>query len=347
MGLFLNRPSSNGKNGVPVWFMRQAGRYHSHYQNLKLKHTFLQLCKQPELACEVTLGPIEDFKFDAAILFSDLLFPLEYMGFGLDYNPGPVLDRHLETDQSWNDLNKNAHTNAQEFYTFQKKACELLKVKLPPQVTLLGFVGAPLTLFSYAAEGGHDGNLISTKKGLYDGRFEKFFEKLYPHLLQEMILQSEGGAEAICLFDTSSGELCFDDYVRFVTPKIDFVISEFKKVCPQTKVVYYSKCTHIEYIQSLNLKNIDVIGVDGRMDLAKVFQTLPAHLYIQGNIDPSWLHLPWKDLENNLELLKTKMIKSNVDFSRWIFGLGHGVLQKTPESNVRQTVEWVHENLLY
>ncbi|MEI7670264.1 MAG: uroporphyrinogen decarboxylase family protein, partial [Pseudomonadota bacterium] len=201
MGLFSDRDiNTDGKTQIPVWFMRQAGRYHSHYQKIKQKSDFMTMCKNPSIACEVTMGPIRDFNFDAAILFSDLLFPLEQLGMGLSYVSGPpTLQFKIE---KLIDLKKCTITQpSSNFYNFQKEATELIKKELPSQKSLLGFVGAPFTLYTYAVEGSHSGNLTDSKRGFYDGRFKGFCEMLIPELLSEMSLQAQGGADAICLFD--------------------------------------------------------------------------------------------------------------------------------------------------
>lgn len=346
MGLFNNRDENNGKTQVPVWFMRQAGRYHAHYQNIKKNSDFMSMCKTPDLACEVTMGPIEDFDFDAAILFSDLLFPLEQLNMGLNYLQGPPeLGFHLNQEENYQKLKVLAP--AQEFYDFQAQALTLLKEKLPQNKTLLGFVGAPFTLFTYATEGSHKGFLTSTKTGLYDGRFERFMETLYPELLENMKVQAQGGADALCLFDTAAGELCFKDYQKFMIPWIRKIAKDFKQSFPNKEIVYYSKYTHLKYLQAIESEHIDVLGIDWRNDLAEVINTLGKDYYIQGNIDPCWLHLPWNKLEENLEGLKIEMLEKKVDFSKWIFGLGHGVIIQTPEENVRNTVQWVKRSLLY
>src|SRR5579862_272598 len=139
----------------PVWFMRQAGRYHRHYQRLRARYEFIDLCKRPELAVEVTLGPIEDFGFDAAILFSDLLFPLEAMGMGLRYDPGPKLDWHLRNVGDVNRLSGGA-ARAQHM-AFQAEAITRLRARLNPDCGLIGFVGGPFTLYAYAVAGSHEG----------------------------------------------------------------------------------------------------------------------------------------------------------------------------------------------
>lgn len=345
MGLFNDRLKTNdGKTQVPVWFMRQAGRYHSHYQNIKKDSDFMTMCKNPEMACEITMGPIRDFNFDAAILFSDLLFPLEQLGLGLTYAPGPILEFRIETPA---DVKKcKLIQDSRSYYNFQKEATKLLRAELPQTKSLLGFVGAPWTLYTYAVEGSHSGNLTSSKKGFYDGRWQGFCEILIPELLTEMSVQAEGGADAVCLFDTAVGELTFVDFKEFVLPKLRKVTSEFKKLHPTKKVVYYSKLTHMNYLQEIQDKNIDVLGIDWRMDLASALKTLGNDYMIQGNFDPSYLHYDWANVEKKLEQFWAPLRElKNLD--RWICGLGHGVLQQTPEENVRKTVEYIHKNFNY
>lgn len=343
--IFENRIKENGKTRVPVWFMRQAGRYHDHYQNLKKEHDFMELCKNPELACEVTMGPIREFDFDAAILFSDLLFPLEELGTGLVYNPGPKLDLTISKLSDLGRLKQNGFSK--DYYLFQKEACQLLKKTLPESKTLLGFVGAPFTLYAYAVEGAHAGALVSSKTGLYDGRFEKFCELLLPNVLNEMIMQAEGGADAMCLFDTAVGELTVKDFERIVLPKLKFLTSEFKKKFPEKKVIYYSRNTHMNHLRAIQDDNIDVIGVDWRHNLGEVLNEFSKDYYIQGNFDPCWLHLPWEKLEANLKEFHQEVIDSKADMSRWIMGLGHGVLQHTPQMNVKNTIDYIHKNFVY
>lgn len=325
---------------LPVWFMRQVGRYHSHYQGIKKNSDFMTMCKNPELATEVTLGPIQDFGFNAAILFSDLLFPLEQLGMGLSYHSGPpTLEWHLETP---NDIEKLKITKpGKEFYEFQGKACSLLRKRLPEDVTLLGFVGAPFTLYTYAVEGSHAGNLVSAKKGLYDGRFEAFTRILIPELVNEMLMQANNGAEAVALFDTAAGECSPSDYKELIVPKINEVLQKFKIQSPNTKIIYYSKHTQLAHIKSLNFELIDVIGVDWRCDLVEVQKILPKHVFIQGNLDPSWLHLPWELLEKKANIYYQDLRDRGLDFKRWVAGLGHGVLIETPEENVRKLVKLI------
>ncbi len=345
MGLFNDRlKNADGTTQVPVWFMRQAGRYHSHYQGIKKDSDFMTMCKDPKLACEVTMGPIRDFNFDAAILFSDLLFPLEQLGLGLTYNPGPILKIKLE---SLADLKKlKLIEDSKSYYGFQKEATKLLSAELPKSKTLLGFVGGPWTLYAYAVEGSHHGDLTSAKKGFYDGRYQGFLELLLPELLEEMNQQALGGADAICLFDTAVGELMISDFKEFIVPSLRKLSAEFKKLHPNKKIVYYSKLTHLNYLQAIEDKNIDVLGIDWRMSLKDALNTLGKDYMIQGNIDPSYLHYDWNVLEKKLAQFWDSVRDSN-HLDRWICGLGHGVLQRTPESNVRMAVEYIHKNFKY
>ena len=336
MGLFTDRNKQ-----IPVWFMRQAGRYHKHYQGLRSKHSFMDLCKKPELACEVTMGPIEDFNFDAAILFSDLLFPLEYLGMGLSYESGPpTLEVQLKTKE---DLKKiSAQGKAESFFSFQKEATQLLKARLPSNKTLLGFVGAPFTLYTYASEGSHKDGLHLSKRGLYEGRYEDFFKLLLPCLEIEMQVQAEGGADAVCLFDTAVGELSPQDFERYILPSLKIICQNFKTKFPKTRLVYYSKNTSLAHLRLIaTIKEIDVLGIDWKNDLSATLKEFGDRFYIQGNIDPDWLFLPWEELERRLENLWGQM-KTHPHLNKWIFGLGHGVLPQTPEENVKKAVEWIH-----
>lgn len=343
--LFNNRIKTEDKTRVPVWFMRQAGRYHQHYQNIKKGSDFMSMCKNPQLACDVTMGPIDEFDFDAAILFSDLLFPLEFLNLGLTYRNGPPeLAVHLCDDPELKNVKPIA--DATQWFDFQGQACKKLRSTLPDSKGLIGFVGSPFTLYTYASEGSHSGNLVASKQGLFNGLFNRFCELLIPAVLEEMRVQARNGVDTIAIFDTAAGELCAQDYGKFVAPLITEMVDDFKADFPNINIIYYSKFTHFGHIDYLMDSKINALGVDWRHDLSEVFKRYGHKFFIQGNIDPIWLHLNWNDLESNLNEYKAKHF-DNIDPSKWIFGLGHGVTVKTPEINVKKTVEWVHQNLLY
>jgi uroporphyrinogen decarboxylase len=334
MNLFQKALRRENRERPPVWFMRQAGRYHSHYQKLKMTHSFMDLCTKPELACEVTLGPVEDFGFDAAILFSDLLFPLEAMGTGLRYDPGPKLDRHIKTVANLKAL-KGGRALASHM-DFQARAMKLVRNALPQDKGLLGFVGGPLTLFCYAVEGSHAGDLAESRAGLSDGRFSGFCDLLLEMLAENMALQARSGADTVAVLDTCAGEFSPKDYAEKAVPVLRELFAEFKRLCPDTPIVYYSKGSGPEHWKHLKGLPIACLGIDWKHDLAQVLDRWSDEWGIQGNIDPDWLFLEPAELEKRLREVFQK-VKSLPLSKRmgWVAGLGHGVLQKTPESNVR------------
>ena len=293
----------------------------------------MDLCRKPELACEVTLGPVRDFGFDAAILFSDLLFPLEAMGTGLRYDPGPKLDRHLRAIEDLNWLRGGKELASQ--LVFQAEALTRIRAELSPDKGLLGFVG-PLTLFCYAVEGTHSGDLASSKAGIEDGRFSGFSEKLLPLLAENMALQARAGADAVAVLDTCAGEFDSRIYRERIVPVLSDVLREFKALCPETPVVYYSKGSDPEHWSSLEGLPIACLGVDWRHDLSETLDRYSERWAIQGNIDPEWLLMPPGELERRLREVFGRVKRLPPGKRRgWICGLGHGVLQKTPENNVR------------
>jgi uroporphyrinogen decarboxylase len=314
--------------------MRQAGRYHSHYQALKLRHAFIELCKEPRLALETTLGPMRDFDFDAAILFSDLLFPLEAMGMGLRYDPGPKLDWHLREPADLARLQGGVQLLPQ--LAFQGEAMRLIRAALPMDKGLLGFVGGPLTLFFYAAEGSHQGELANARAGLVDGRFSGFCDKLLDLLAANMELQARGGADTIAVLDTCAGEISADLYRDVAVPALRELVRKFKLRCPDVPVTYYSKGTGETHWAPLRDLPIDALGIDWRHDMTRVLTQWGDRFAIQGNVDPEWLHLPTAELETRLREYFLRIRALPQDMRKgWICGLGHGVLQKTPEENVR------------
>ena len=336
----------NSDSRPPVWLMRQAGRYHSHYQKMKQKHTFMELCKIPEAACETTLGPIRDFDFDAAILFSDLLFPLEALGMGLRYEPGPQLDWHLQSRDDVKKLNPGG-VKLLERLSFQAEAMKLIRRELDPAKGLLGFVGGPVTLFAYAVEGSHAGGLQSTRAGLTDGRFEAFNDCLLELLAQNMALQARAGADTIAVLDTCAGEFDAPTYREKIVPSLRALFERFHQLCPETPISYYSKKTGPAHWEALQGLPIAVKGIDWNTDLSSVLTNWSSRWGIQGNVDPEWLFLPSSELESRLRHYWGKVAALPKETRRgWVCGLGHGVMQKTPEENVRLFVKIQREMFL-
>jgi len=320
----------------PVWMMRQAGRYHSHYQSLKRYNDFISLCREPQLAAETALGPIHDFNFDAAILFSDLLFPLEAMGMGLVYDPGPKLDFHLRTLVDVEKLKGGAERAP--LLQFQADAVRLTRQRLRADKGLIGFVGGPFTLYVYAAAGSHE-KALQAVPGLTNGIYDAFNAKLLDLLAENMALQSRAGAECIALLDTAAGEIDAGLYGRHVVPVLADLLARFRKLDATTPVLYYSRGTDAGYWDQLTALPIQGLGIDWRQDLAATLERYAQRWAIQGNVDPEWLHLPGEELELRLREYFTRIRALPAALRRgWICGLGHGVLQRTPEANVRRFV---------
>lgn len=320
----------------PVWMMRQAGRYHSHYQSLKRYNDFISLCREPQLAAETALGPIHDFNFDAAILFSDLLFPLEAMGMGLVYDPGPKLDFHLRALTDVEKLRGGAELATR--LQFQADALRLTRQRLRADKGLIGFVGGPFTLYVYAAAGSHE-KAEQAVAGLTNGIYDAFNAKLLDLLAANMALQSGAGAECIALLDTAAGEIDAVTYGRHVVPVLADLLARFRKLDATTPVLYYSRGTGPEYWDQLTDLPIQGLGIDWRQDLAATLERYAQRWAIQGNVDPEWLHLPAAELEHRLREYFARIRALPPALRRgWICGLGHGVLQRTPEANVRRFV---------
>lgn len=317
----------------PIWFMRQAGRYHSHYQNLRRNHPFMDLCKRPELAAQVALGPVQDFDFDVAILFSDLLFPLEAMGMGLAYKEaGPELGWQLDEK---NVAKLRSATEALAGLQFQKHAVAQTRKLLPANKSLIGFVGGPWTLFAYAAEGRHKGDLLQAKRAL--ALYRPFCAKLIPLLEGNIQMQLEAGAEVVMLFDTAAGELSSGIFQEVVAPTLASLARKFPD-----QLGYYAKgitLSHLrDWSESLPWAGI---GVDHRFDLAEVL-ALRSQGFCQGNFDQSLLLLKTADFERELDRYIKRIKKlSPVQRAGWVCGLGHGVLQHTPEAHVRQFIRTI------
>jgi uroporphyrinogen decarboxylase len=330
---FQNALARRAQPTPPIWLMRQAGRYHRHYQSLRQKYSFMDLCKRPELAAEVALGPVLDFDFDAAILFSDLLFPLEALGMGLEYTDrGPQLGWNLNEktisqlrplEEAWPNL------------LFQEQAVSATRELLPADRSLIGFVGGPWTLFVYAVEGTHKGYLEDSKKLL--SLFPKFCESVVPLLARNIEMQLESGAELVMIFDTAAGEFPVSLFGSEVVPQLRAMTAK-----NGARVGYYSKRTELAHLSDAFFMDGSLagIGIDFRWDIGQVLDAFSSG-FVQGNFDETLLLRDKEDLERHLR----DYLEPLADRERtgWICGLGHGVLPGTPEENVRLFVDTVRE----
>ena len=317
----------------PIWFMRQAGRYHKHYQNLRKDNSFDDLCKKPELAAEVALGPVQDFDFDVAILFSDILYPLQALGMGLEYTEqGPRLGFQLNPE---NISSLKEGRDVVSFMNFQKEAMQRTRALLPKDKSLIGFIGGVWTLFVYAVEGSHAGSLTQSKK--FISLFPQFIKKIVPLLKENILLQLAGGAEVVMIFDTAAGEVSPLDFKKWLQP----ILLELLAVAPG-KIGYYSKGTQAAFFSPEFLAaSWAGMGFDHRWNIPDALK-LGNKGFVQGNFDQSLLFMEKPQFQEELGIYIENMQRlSSTERAGWVSGLGHGVLPKTPEANVRLFVETI------
>ncbi len=330
---FHNALARRAQPTPPIWLMRQAGRYHQHYQALRQKHSFMDLCKQPELAAAVALGPVTDFDFDAAILFSDLLFPLEALGMGLEYTErGPRLGWNLN-EQTVSQL--RPIDDAWPHLMFQGEAMRATRELLPADRSLIGFVGGPWTLFVYAVEGSHSGSLVESKKLL--SLFPRFCETIVPLLVRNIELQLEAGAEVVMIFDTAAGELSPDIFTAEVAPQLRALTAN-----DGSRIGYYSRGTQPAHLRHPLFVDghLAGVGVDSRWFMGEALDLFPRG-FVQGNFDQALLLGDRDQLKKYLTRYLEPLARRATP--GWVCGLGHGVLPGTPEDNVRLFVDTVRE----
>ena len=336
--MIKNKKFSNAINNIPqstppIWFMRQAGRYHSHYQSLRKKYSFVELCKTPNLAAEVAMGPINDFDYDVAILFSDILFPLESLGLKLDYAPGPVFDRFLEED----DIIKTPNElDVIHRYNFQAEALRLTRASLSEEKSLVGFVGGPWTLLSYGLGIKDEEKIVNVDENLF---FEKaLYDVLIPMLRSIIKMQLDNNAEIVYLFDTNAKQLeqnYFTD--KYIVELKHNIFSEFPN-----KIAYFCKNNPILEKSNTNA-DLKLSGMvygknEGLENLLPQVQTG----FIQGNFDPSLLLKPEDQFKIELDKFIQKFSRlSFEERSGWICSLSHGVLPKAKENNVKYFINKV------
>ncbi len=332
---FLNSINRTPQKGPPVWFMRQAGRYHDHYQALKKDHTFEELCKNPLLAAETAMGPINEFDFDVAILFSDILFPLEALGMDLSYNPGPQFGLHLNEENA-NSLLVNQ--NPISFMNFQGEAIERTIERLPKEKSLIGFVGGPWTLISYACNINKDSrqiNLNNFQIGLLDN-------VILPLLKENIKLQLNAGAEVVMIFDSAAHQLDEEDFSIYLDKTFNSLAKEFPN-----KVGYYAKdgINYETIIAKQDDHEIDLagMGLDSNIDIRDYFKKT-TNGFVQGNFSEHFLTLPLEEFLPKLDIFINQMSDlTPEDRAGWVCGLGHGVLKTTPQENVKEFVRRIRE----
>lgn len=331
---FLKACRKEATDRPPVWFMRQAGRYQEQYRAIRKKHSLVDICKIPEVCAEVTLLPIQQFGFDAAIVFSDIMIPLEPMGIDFEYKPGvgPIIHNPIRSKR---DVEKLKDLNFGKDLLYTGKSLNILKQEL--NVPCLGFVGAPFTLASYMLEGGPSKNYIQLKSFMYreTAAWNMLLDRLATNMTEYLLFQVESGAMAVQIFDSWVGILSKEDYNTFVFPHMKKMVETIKSRTDAPVILFGTNSEHL--LQEMKATGADVIGIDWKTDLAKAWESMNFEVAVQGNLDPTLLFAEWDLIETRAKTL----LKSIPNKPGYIFNLGHGILPKTPEENVRNLVNLV------
>lgn len=328
--LFLRACRSEPVERVPVWIMRQAGRYLPEYRAVRKRHPFLEVCKTPELAVEVSLQPFRIVGVDAVILFSDILIPAEAMGLALEVtDSGPVLGnpvRDAAGIDALRDFDPNRETK------FVGEAISLLCRELGPEVPVIGFAAAPWTLACYMVEGKSREGFPTAKRMLYSEPrlFRTLLEKIARATASYLRAQITAGATAVQLFDTWAGELGSQEYDDFALPATQILLQEL--AAGRTPVILYSKASS-HLLRSIARAGVDVLSVDWRVDLEVLRAELGSAVAVQGNLDPCLLLGDEAGIQGAVQAAIEKT--SGIGH---ILNLGHGILPSTPVENARAFV---------
>ncbi len=320
----------------PVWFMRQAGRYMKPYRDIRQKHGILEICKRPDLAAEVTLQPVEILDVDAAIIFADLLLPVEPMGLRLRFaaGEGPVIDNPVRTSS---DIDSLSISNTDDLGYVGESIQQVVKA-LAGRVPVIGFVGAPFTMASYMIEGGPSKTFLKTKTMMY--RDETLWRRLMGKLVDVLgsfaVLQVAAGARIIQVFDSWVGALGPDDYVRYVAPYSRALIERIRAA--SVPVIHFGTGA-AGFFRELHAAGGDVMGVDWRINIDQAWMDISYRSAVQGNLDPAVLMAPIPELRARVH----ELLKRTGSRPGHIFNLGHGILPETPVENVKACVEIVRE----
>jgi len=334
---FLKACRGEPVDKTPVWFMRQAGRYMKAYRDLKEKHTFLEMCKTPELATEVTLQPVNALDIDAAIIFADILLPLEPMGTGLEFivGDGPSIPRPVRDIKAVENLRP---VNAEEQLGFVGDAIRMVRTEINGKVPLIGFAGAPFTLSSYMVEGGKSREFKTTKLMMFEApeTWALLMDKVCATLIDYLKMQVKAGAQALQLFDSWVGCLSPYDYTKYVLPYTKRVIDGLKD--SGIPIINFSTGTST-MLPEVAQSGGDVISFDWRISLDAAWKQIGYDQPIQGNLDPVLLFAPLPVIKERVH----DIMRQAAGRPGHIFNLGHGILQHTPVDHVKAVCDMVHE----
>src|SRR5229473_1081372 len=321
---------------TPVWFMRQAGRYMAEYRAVRKTHSLIEICKNPRLAAEVTITAAEILQVDAAIIFADLLLPLEVMGlpFHFSVGEGPVIEQPVRTKEDVSRL----RTDSAADLGYVAEAVRLVTKHFGRKLPVIGFCGAPFTLASYMIEGGGSRHYIHTKTMMYSQPevFDELLGKLVSVTAEYATEQVRAGADVIQVFDSWVGCLSVEDYRHYVLPRTTELVQRLRK--SGSTVIYFGTDT-ATLLSAMKETGADVIGLDWRIPLDEGWSQLGNDGAVQGNLDPVVLFSAWK----NVKLRAQEILDRAAARPGHIFNLGHGILPETPVENVKALAAYVQE----
>ncbi|MGA9801314.1 MAG: uroporphyrinogen decarboxylase [Terriglobales bacterium] len=320
---------------TPVWFMRQAGRYMPEYRAVRKQYSLIEICKRPQVAAEVTITAAEALGVDAAIIFADLLLPLEVMGLPFHFSPGegPVIEKPVREPADISRLRTDRTADLGYVSEAVRLVCEHFGARLP----VIGFCGAPFTLASYMIEGGSSRNYVNTKKMMYSApaAWDELLGKLVAVVSEYAAEQVRAGADVVQVFDSWVGCLSVEDYRRYVLPRTTELVKTLQQV--GVPIIYFGTDS-ATLLSSMKETGAEVIGLDWRIPLDEGWKAVGSGA-VQGNLDPVLLFAGWKEIEATA---RTIMRRAGGRPGH-IFNLGHGILPETPVENVKALARFVQE----
>jgi uroporphyrinogen decarboxylase len=321
---------------TPAWFMRQAGRYMAEYRAIRKHHSLVEICKTPNLAAQVTIEAAEILQVDAAIIFADLLLPLEVMGlpFRFEAGEGPVIEKPVRTASDVAAL----RTDRAADLGYVAESIRLVTNHFGAKLPCIGFCGAPFTLASYMIEGGGSRHYVNTKKLMYNHpqAWDELMEKLVSVLAEYTAEQVRGGADVVQVFDSWVGCLSVEDYRRYALPRTAQLVQALKKT--GVPVIYFGTDSST-LLPSMQETQADVIGLDWRIPLDEGWKLLGNRGAVQGNLDPVTLFASQDEIRTRV----ADILRRAGGRPGHIFNLGHGILPETPVDNVKALLHMVHE----
>ena len=333
---FLDACHLRQPDATPVWFMRQAGRCLAEYRELRKRYDILTMAKTPELCAQVTLMPVNEFGVDAAVLYADIMLPLEGMGVSLEIQPdvGPIIHNPIRTMQ---DVNALHVIDVEESTPFVMQAIRLVRRELEGKQAVIGFSGAPFTLACYLIEGRPSRDYALAKSLMYGqpAVWHALMHKLTEVVSRYLLAQISAGVDAIQLFDSWVGSLSPSVYRQFVQPYSQRIFETIKQI--GTPTIHFGTGT-ASLLDLMAEAGGDIISIDWRMDLDTAWERIGYDRGIQGNLDPTLLLTPWNVIENGMQ----NVLQRAANRPGHIFNLGHGVLADTPPDLLRRLVDAVH-----